>query len=267
MGAGDGPNPGTNYSQNRATLHLHGGNTPWISDGTPHQWTVPPDENTPYPTGASVKYVPDMDGGSEPQGTLSFYYTNQQSARLMFYHDHALGITRLNVYAGEAAGYLLQDSAESVMTGSQVIPSGADQIPLIIQDRTFVPNATQLAQEDPTWNWGNRSPAADTANGTGDLWIPHVYMPNQNPWDPSGASAMGRWDYGPWFWPPTLGIVNGPIPNSYTGPTEPPMVPGTPNPSQVPELFMDTPVVNGNPYPYMTGRKPRIPVPHPECCK
>ena len=36
-------------------------------------------------------------------------YTNQQSARLMFYHDHSWGITRLNVYAGEAAGYLITD--------------------------------------------------------------------------------------------------------------------------------------------------------------
>ena len=34
---------------------------------------------------------------------MTFYYTNQQSARLLFYHDHAYGITRLNVYAGEAA--------------------------------------------------------------------------------------------------------------------------------------------------------------------
>ena len=42
-------------------------------------------------------------------GSQTFYYTNQQSARLMFYHDHAWGITRLNVYAGEAAGYLLTD--------------------------------------------------------------------------------------------------------------------------------------------------------------
>ncbi len=42
-------------------------------------------------------------------GCQTFYYTNQQSARLMFYHDHAWGITRLNVYAGEAAGYLITD--------------------------------------------------------------------------------------------------------------------------------------------------------------
>ena len=45
-------------------------------------------------------------------GQLTFYYTNQQSARLLFYHDHAFGITRLNVYAGEAAGYLLTDQVE-----------------------------------------------------------------------------------------------------------------------------------------------------------
>ena len=36
-------------------------------------------------------------------GCQTFYYTNEQSARMMFYHDHSWGITRLNVYAGEAA--------------------------------------------------------------------------------------------------------------------------------------------------------------------
>ena len=54
----------------------------------------------------------------------------------MFYHDHAWGITRLNVYAGEAAGYLITDAAEQKLVADQVIP--ADQIPLIIQDKTFV---------------------------------------------------------------------------------------------------------------------------------
>ncbi len=45
-------------------------------------------------------------------GAQTFFYTNQQSARLMFYHDHAWGITRLNVYAGEAAGYVITDPME-----------------------------------------------------------------------------------------------------------------------------------------------------------
>jgi PKD repeat protein/FtsP/CotA-like multicopper oxidase with cupredoxin domain len=256
MGAGIGP-LGLNtsglpieYSQNRATLHLHGGNTPWISDGTPHQWTTPAGENTPYPKGVSVRNVPDMDGGNEPAGTLTFYYTNQQSARLMFYHDHALGITRLNVYAGEAAGYLVQDPQEAAMVASGAIP--ADQIPLIIQDKTFVPSASQLAAEDPTWNWGGNK--STPWPHTGDLWWPHVYMTNQNPYDISGANAMGRWDYGPWFWPPFTGLVNGPVANPYASPSapwEPPQIPGTPNPSIVPEGFMDTPVVNGEVYPYV----------------
>ncbi len=119
MGAGMGPDGVNMYMQNRAAVHLHGGATPWISDGTPHQWTTPVDETTAYPKGVSVAYVPDMwfdaNGDVVPEGTpgasnnpgpgrLTFFYTNQQSARLMFYHDHAFGITRLNVYAGEAAG-------------------------------------------------------------------------------------------------------------------------------------------------------------------
>ena len=169
------------YLDNRATVHLHGGATPWISDGTPHQWTIPAVDwnNTPYQRGASVSFVPDMffhangtvipqcsatvvancSGGTAAQlpadatndpghGALTFYYTNQQSARLMFYHDHAYGTTRLNVYVGEAAGYLLQDTYEADLvngtnvTGinpglAKVIP--AAQIPLVIQDKTFVP--------------------------------------------------------------------------------------------------------------------------------
>ena len=98
------------YAENRAGIHLHGGLTPWISDGTPHQWTTPAGETTPYPEGVSVRHVPDM-----PQpgpGEMTLFYSNQQSARLMFYHDHAWGITRLNVYVGMVAGYLLTDDVE-----------------------------------------------------------------------------------------------------------------------------------------------------------
>ena len=252
MGAGNGPD-GTPYSDNRATLHLHGGNTPWISDGTPHQWTAPAGETTNFPKGISTQNVPDMPTPGD--GEMTFYYTNQQSGRLLFYHDHAYGITRLNVYAGEAAGYLITDPAEDALifngtTG--VIPNNGGGvytygIPLIIQDKTFV-DASKIALQDPTWNWGTTPPTPNT----GDLWFPHVYMPNQNPYDDSGANAMGRWDYGPWFWP-IFTPTNGEIPNPYfgTSPTEPPTIPGIPNPSMIPEAFMDTPVVNGTAYPVL----------------
>jgi FtsP/CotA-like multicopper oxidase with cupredoxin domain len=243
-----------NYSQNRATLHLHGGNTPWISDGTPHQWTTPAGETTSYPEGVSVYNVPDMpDPGP---GSMTFFYTNEQSARLMFYHDHAYGITRLDVYSGEAAGYLVTDPVEQALVSSGVIPPNSNDIPLIIQDKTFVPSVSQLAVEDPTWNWGSAPLIGGVrAPVVGDLWFPHVYMPNQNPFDPMGVNAVGRWDYGPWFWPPFNTIEFGEVPNplypSATNPMEGPNNPGTPNPSIVPEGYMDTPLVNGTPYPYL----------------
>ena len=126
-------------AQNRGELHLHGGNTPWISDGTPHQWTVPVGDPTTLQKGDSVAYVPDMwfegAGAASPgrviascaghntcsvgnatnnpgPGSLTYYWTNEQGGRLMFYHDHSYGITRLNVYVGEAAGYLLVDPVQ-----------------------------------------------------------------------------------------------------------------------------------------------------------
>ena len=105
-------------------------------------------------------------------------------------------------------------------------------------------------------------------------------MPAQNPGDPSGMSAYGRWMYGPWFWPPAT-PVNAPIDNPYynmTRPTspaadhacnlddpttwqyqadpfcEPKQIPGTPNISVGMEQFNDTPIVNGTAYPTIDAR-------------
>jgi len=268
------------YTQNRATIHLHGGYVPWISDGTPHQWTTPAGETTNYPKGVSVAYVPDMwylNGDVVPNtvgittppvpgatnnpgdGSMTFYYNNQQCARLQFYHDHSYGITRINVYAGEAAPYVITDQVEEDMilgtddtsvnpNNLQVLPDIG--IPLVIQDRTFV-DANTIGFQDPTWIWGSTPGTPHT----GDLWMPHVYMPNQNPWDPSGMNSkpLGRWHYGPWFWPPTMNIEHPPVANPYydTAPNEPPEMPATPNPSMAMEAFMDTPLVNGAVYPYL----------------
>lgn len=72
MGAGTGIN-GAKYTENRAILHLHGGNTPWISDGTAHQWTAPVSENsTTLLKGVSAQDVPDMPATGA--GELTFYW-------------------------------------------------------------------------------------------------------------------------------------------------------------------------------------------------
>jgi FtsP/CotA-like multicopper oxidase with cupredoxin domain len=283
-GAGDGAVAGQKYSQNRATIHLHGNNTVWISDGNTHQWITPAGESTAYPAGVSARNVPDMAGcasdGTHPElpgtsGCMTFYYTNAQSARLQFYHDHAHGITRLNVYAGEAAGYLITDAVEQDMIAGTNV-SGVNPgllhvlpglgTPLVIQDKTWVDADTVFAQ-DPTWNAGTgpRNAAGNiTAGVTGDFWYPHVYMTVTNPWDPTGTNPYGRWFYGPWFNPPTPECVNGlpvgcieigPVPNEYydqlNAPWEPPLRPGVPNPSIPGESFLDTPIVNGTAYPVL----------------
>ncbi len=280
MGAGMGPVPGLNYTQNRMSTHLHGGATPWISDGTPHQWMTPAADPAVagqplYQKGASFQNVPDMIGAGKSipapaanDGMVTLYYSNQQSGRLMFYHDHAYGITRLNVYAGMAAGYLLTDQVEDDMitgtnvsgaftTPRQVLPNlgGVYKygIPLVVQDKTFVndgatppgtgfpSSATPIpstAAVDPRWYsvgatgvWatGTTPPAG------GKLWLPHEYMPNENIYDPSGALPFGRWDYGPWLNPAAV-VLNSTLPS----------------PTITPEAFMDTMLVNGTAYPYVT---------------
>ncbi len=233
IGTGTGPNGGAEqYTENRAGLHLHGGDSPWISDGTPHQWITPAGEATTYAKGASVQNVPDMpDPGP---GAITMYYPNNQSARMMWYHDHTLGLTRLNVYAGIVAGYMLTDPTEQDLIARGVIP--AEQVPLIIQDKTFVPQ--DIALQDAKWDqdaWGK----------PGDLWFPHVYETNQDPNSSDGTNPPGRWDYGPWFWPVFPASV--PIPTGEYRDAN-----GVSQVTTTPEAFMDTPLVNGTAYPTMT---------------
>jgi len=141
---------GAASAPNRTAVHLHGGHVPWISDGGPFSWF-----GADGSLGPSAISAPDM--GVPAPGTFNYYYPNDQSARLMWYHDHAMGITRLNAYAGLASAYILRDVAEAMLMASGAIPS--NEIPLIIQDKTFKTTADA---------WGQ----------PGDLWYPSEYDPN-----------------------------------------------------------------------------------------
>lgn len=102
-------------NQPKTVVHLHGGHVPAAYDGYPESTFLP---------GDSVTYV----------------YPNQQLPALIWYHDHALGITRLNVYMGLAGGYLITDSFEQSLN----LPPSEYDVPLIIQDRTFHPDGSLL---------------------------------------------------------------------------------------------------------------------------
>lgn len=197
---------------NRIITHQHGGKTPWFSDGTPFQWYTPSGKQ-----GQSFMNVP---GFPVPPGSMSHYYPIQQSARLVWYHDHAMGITRLNAYAGIASAFIITDSFESGLVSSGLLPSLVGT-PLVLQDKSFVPN--NIRRQDPTWQWG----------GPGSLWYPHDYEANilaggvPNP--------KGRWDWGPTYTPPAQGTQPLPTPASI-----------------VPEAFFDTILINGGVYPMVS---------------
>jgi spore coat protein A, manganese oxidase len=95
----------------RTVVHLHGGRTGPESDGYPEDWFV---------TGHSA----------------TCYYPNPQEAASLFYHDHAMGITRLNAVAGLMGLYLIRDEFEEGLN----LPKGAYEIPLVIFDRSFRPD-------------------------------------------------------------------------------------------------------------------------------
>ena len=100
--------------------HLHGGHTESASDGLPDAWYTP---------GFALT------GTGFVKNTL--HYSNDQEAGTLWYHDHALGITRLNVYAGLAGFYLLTDDNEAQLQADHHLPAAPYDIGLAIQDRMF----------------------------------------------------------------------------------------------------------------------------------
>jgi len=92
----------------RAIVHVHGAKAPPESDGYPEEWVV-------------------------PGKRLLYHYPNQQDAATLWYHDHAMGIERLNQYAGLFGMYLIRDEVEEALG----LPRGEHEIPLLICDRFF----------------------------------------------------------------------------------------------------------------------------------
>ena len=106
----------TDVPEVRTVVHVHGASVEWKSDGYPEAWFT-----------KGFQQV-------GPHFTKQVYqYDNYMRAVTLWYHDHALGITRLNVYAGLAGFYLVSDHHERLLN----LPTGKYDIPLIIQDKSF----------------------------------------------------------------------------------------------------------------------------------
>ena len=99
--------------------HMHGAHTESGSDGLPNAWS------TPYEAQKGPKW----------QDVFSF--PNPQEAATLWYHDHALGVTRLNVYAGLAGFYLVRDLNEDTLVFRKQLPRGDYEVPLMLADKSF----------------------------------------------------------------------------------------------------------------------------------
>ncbi|MGA2297364.1 MAG: multicopper oxidase domain-containing protein [FCB group bacterium] len=120
-------------------VHLHGGETESYSDGGPLGWFTP---------GFQIK------GPQWHQDTYTYH--NSQPATTLFYHDHALGMTRLNVYAGLVGFYIIRDNNDTI---ASKLPKGDYEIPLAIQDKMFYtdgslafPDSGVNPDTHPFWN-------------------------------------------------------------------------------------------------------------------
>jgi len=129
----------------RTVVHLHGQKVLPDSDGYPEAW-----------------FTRDFDK-TGPYFKNSYYdYPNDQRAATLWYHDHTLGITRLNVYMGLSGLYFLRDEIEASLN----LPSGAFEIPLVIQDRSLSPDGSLIYPIQMTDDPDPRVPP---------VWIPEFF--------------------------------------------------------------------------------------------
>jgi spore coat protein A len=134
-------------------VHLHGQHAWEDSDGYPEAWYLPPAWNIPpgYARVGSVydqfrQEARDRYGVHWSPGNAVFQYPNDQRATALWYHSHSLGMTRTNIYAGQAGMYLIRGGASDLPPG--VLPGPAPgwfdppgtryhELPLVIQDKRF----------------------------------------------------------------------------------------------------------------------------------
>ncbi|MFC8299466.1 multicopper oxidase family protein [Micromonospora orduensis] len=154
-------------------VHLHGGHSTQESDGHAEAWYLPVTRDLPpgFAVAGSAyrefrSRFAETSGLRWAPGSATFEYANDQRPCTLWYHDHTLGLTRENVYAGPAGFYLLgggDDLPDGVLPGPAPAldePSGArhHDIPLLIQDRSFnadgslrYPGGHSSHGDDPRW--------------------------------------------------------------------------------------------------------------------
>ncbi len=169
--------------------HVHGAHTNDHSDGFTEAWWLPVANNIPAGYATTGTYY-DIFKGLSPAGALwtpgsaVFEYPNDQRAGTIWYHDHTLGMTRLNVYAGPAGFYLLRGGPADMGVG---LPGPAPkpndrpgkkyyEIPIAVQDRSFYDDGSLFYPDSREFFDGFAGPyIPNPASDISPIWNPEFF--------------------------------------------------------------------------------------------
>lgn len=142
-----GTNPARYTGPVPLVTHVHGAHVGPESDGYPEAWWLPNAVNIPVGYAAQGSNWGQVGGFAQVPGQAVFQYPNDQSETTLWYHDHTLGMTRLNVYAGPVGFWMIRDTVggqENFLNLPGPAPKVGDaagtkyyEIPVLIQDRSF----------------------------------------------------------------------------------------------------------------------------------
>ena len=128
-------------------VHVHGAHVGPESDGYPEAWWLPAAGNVPPEYATQGTRYDTFDPLGTSDGTAVFQYPNTQNASTLWYHEHTLGMTRLNVYAGPAGFWIIRNGPTDLPAGvlpgpapsvnSSAFATDVYEIPIVVQDRAF----------------------------------------------------------------------------------------------------------------------------------
>jgi bilirubin oxidase len=130
--------------------HVHGAHVQPDSDGYPEAWYLPAANDIPPTYATRGTHFGQIPGAPDVPGAATFQYRNDQPSTTLWYHDHTLGMTRANVYAGPAGFFLIREPSDAFLrlpgpaplpgqdpNGNALVRRLTHEIPIVVQDRSF----------------------------------------------------------------------------------------------------------------------------------
>lgn len=169
--------------------HLHGAHVTQDSDGYPEAWFLPAADNIEGFARQGRLYSDYLGGSGRDLGFAVFQYPNDQRDTALWYHDHSLGMTRANVYAGPAGFYMVRDLGSLLLglpgpaplpgtdpNGNPLVRRLVREVPLVIQDKSFNEDGSLFYPDNRAFFEGLNFPSHPDPQfpGAGSLQIPFI---------------------------------------------------------------------------------------------